>query len=74
VNKHLPSKQNTLWHLVNALQQVAGGGVCKKVTLVAYFDAHGRCMAREEIRVTKLYPGDFFDILKKAMKEAEGES
>ena len=71
MSNRLPSKQNTLWHLINALQRVVGGGVCKKVTLVAYFDAHGNCISREEIRVTKLYPSDFFNILMKSMEEAE---
>jgi len=56
----LPSRQNSIWHLVNALQAAVGGGACKKVTLVAYFDAHGNCVGREELQVVKLYPKDIF--------------
>jgi hypothetical protein len=59
------SKRENLWHLLEALQRVAGGGVCKRVTLVAYFDAAGRCVGREEIEVVKLYPTAIFDILSK---------
>lgn len=53
----------SLRHLVSALQRVAGGGVCKRVTLVAYFNETGECVGREEIRVEKLYPNKIFDIL-----------
>ena len=57
------SRTTGLWHIVNALQREAGGGVCKRVTVVAYFDAGGRCVGREEIKVEKLYPRKIFDIL-----------
>lgn len=67
----IPTKKNTLWHLVNALQGVAGGGVCKRVTLVAYFDAQGNCIGREEIVVTKLYPKNILRVLFEGMIERD---
>jgi len=63
MNNPNDTRQNGLWHLVNALARVAGGGVCKRVTLVAYFDAGGRCVGHEEITVSKLYPKEVLDII-----------
>lgn len=65
-NRNPISKQADLWHLVNALAREAGGGVCKRLTVVAYFDAGGNYVGREEIDVKKLYPKEIFDILMKS--------
>lgn len=62
-NPNNDTRNASLWHIVNALARHAGGGVCKRVTVVAYFDAAGRCVGHEEITVKKLYPKKIFDIL-----------
>ncbi len=66
-------KRNSLWRLVEALQKVIGGGVCKQVTVVVYFDAHGNMMGRSQMKVRKLYPHNFFEAMAKALEEADDE-
>jgi hypothetical protein len=54
------NKSSGIWHLIEAIQRAVGGGVAKKLTIVAYFDAAGNCVGREEIQVTKIYPKEIF--------------
>ena len=56
----MSEKRDAIWQLVEAIQRAVGGGVAKKIVLVAYFDAQGNCIGREEIEVKKIFPKEIF--------------
>lgn len=57
------NKASELWRIVQSLQQQAGGGTCKAVTITLFFDARGKPIGKSKCKVVPLYPSNLFDVL-----------